>query len=120
MNFSIVPVKLTLIDRYQWLQREEFLPGRYLAVTCVFHNFLQMYLHVNLDLITLFAGKCGESAANSTCTNLSPWSQTKKARIAICGAGQVVRAARHIPPYQIRDLTLSYRTMPSWSSVHIA
>lgn len=61
-----------------------------------------MFLHVNLDTITRFAGKCGETAANSAYIHLSPWSQTKEARIAICHAGQVLRAARHIPPYQIR------------------
>lgn len=61
-----------------------------------------MFLHVNLDLITRFAGNCGESAANSAYTHLSPWSQTKEARIAICHAGQVVRAVRQTPPYQIR------------------
>ncbi|KAF3039906.1 hypothetical protein E8E12_005699 [Didymella heteroderae] len=87
---------------YQCLQREDFLPGRSPAVTSVFHQFLQMFLHVNLDTITRFAGKCGETAANSAYTHLSPWSQTKEARIAIHHAGQVLRAARHIPPYQIR------------------
>ncbi|KAJ4984578.1 C6 transcription factor [Stagonosporopsis vannaccii] len=87
---------------YQCLQREEFLPGKSPAVTGLFHQFLQMYLHVNLDLITRFAGKCGESAANSAYVHLAPWSQRKEARIAICHAGQVLRAARHIPPYQAR------------------
>ncbi|KAJ4376924.1 hypothetical protein N0V86_006362 [Didymella sp. IMI 355093] len=88
--------------QYQCLQREDFLPGRSPAVTSVFHQFLQMFLYVNLDTITRFAGKCGETAANSAYIHLSPWSQTKEARIAVCHAGQVLRAARHIPPYQIR------------------
>jgi hypothetical protein len=78
------------------------LPGRSPAVTSMFHQFLQMFLHVNLDTITRFAGKCGETAANSAYTHLSPWSQTKEARVAIHHAGQVLRAARHIPPYQVR------------------
>ncbi|KAH6629612.1 C2H2 type zinc finger domain-containing protein [Boeremia exigua] len=103
---------------YQCLKRDDFLPGRSPAVTCVFHQFLQMYLHVDLDLITRFAGKCGESAANSAYTHLSPWSQTKEARIAICHAGQVVRAARHIPPYQIRgpdSFMLYHAIMVLWT-----
>jgi hypothetical protein len=61
-----------------------------------------LFLHVNLDDITLFAGKAGEAAAHNAYNRLSPWSQTKEARIAICHAGQVVRAARSIPLYQIR------------------
>lgn len=77
-----------------------------------------MYLHVNIDLIARFAGKCGETAANSAYTFLSPWSQTKEARIAIHHAGQVVRAARHIPPYQIRgpdSFMLYHAIMVLWT-----
>lgn len=77
-----------------------------------------MYLHVNIDLIARFAGKCGETAANNAYTHLSPWSQTKEARIAICHAGQVVRAARHIPPYQIRgpdSFMLYHAIMVLWT-----
>ncbi|KAF2656918.1 hypothetical protein K491DRAFT_355856 [Lophiostoma macrostomum CBS 122681] len=87
---------------YQCLQYEIFQLGKIPAVTFVFHQFLQMFLHVNLDTITRFAGKCGETAANSAYCSLSPWSQTKEARTAIHHAGQVLRAARHIPPYQVR------------------
>lgn len=111
-------MKLTLLNRYQCLQREDFRPGKSPAVTGLFHQFLQMYLHVNLDLITRFAGKCGESAANSAYTHLSPWSQTKEARVAICHAGQVVRAARSIPPYQARgpdSFMLYHAIMVLWT-----
>ena len=105
-------------DIYSCLQLEDFLLGRSPAVACVYHQFLQMYLHVNLDLITRFAGKCGESAANSAYTHLSPWSQTKEARIAIYHAGQLIRAARHIPPYQIRgpdSFILYHAIMVLWT-----
>lgn len=77
-----------------------------------------MYLHVNLDLITRFAGKCGENAANSAYIHLAPWSQTKEARIAIHHAGQVIRAARQIPPYQIRgpdNFMLYHAIMVLWT-----
>ncbi|KAH7087408.1 hypothetical protein FB567DRAFT_524983 [Paraphoma chrysanthemicola] len=98
---------------YHSLQLDDFQLGKSPAVTCVYHQFLRMFLHVNLDLIMRFAGKCGESAANSAYTNLSPWSQTKGARIAICHAGQVLRAARHVPPYQIRgpDSFMTYHAI---------
>lgn len=77
-----------------------------------------MFLHVNLDLITRFAGKCGESAANSAYVHLSPWSQTREARIAVSHAGQVVRAARQVPPYQIRgpdSFMLYHAIMVLWT-----
>jgi hypothetical protein len=111
-------IKLILVHRYDYLQRDDFQLDRSPAVTCLFHQFLQMYLHVNLDLITRFAGKCGESAANSAYTHLSPWSQTKEARVAICHAGQVIRAARYIPPYQIRgpdSFMLYHAIMVLWT-----
>lgn len=49
-----------------------------------------------------FAGKCGVEEARRAYTELQPWSQTKEARIAIRHAGQLLRAARAVPPYQIR------------------
>ncbi|ORY01675.1 hypothetical protein BCR34DRAFT_627710 [Clohesyomyces aquaticus] len=87
---------------YQCLQRPEFLLEKSPAVASLFHQFLQMYLHVNLDTITRFSGKCGEEEAHRAYTHLQTWSQTKEARIAICHAGQALRAARSIPSYQNR------------------
>ncbi|KAH6099556.1 hypothetical protein HBI69_229430 [Parastagonospora nodorum] len=72
------------------------------ALTCAFHQFLQMFLHADLDAITRFAGKCGEEAAHRAYIALQPWSKSKEARIAIAHAGQVLHAARAIPPYQNR------------------
>jgi hypothetical protein len=61
-----------------------------------------MYLHANLDDISLFAGRVGETAAHSAYTRLSPWSQTKESRIAVYHAAQILRAISLIPAYQIR------------------
>lgn len=89
------------------------------AITCVFHQFSQMSLFVNLETIIHFAGKCGEEAAHRAYIALQPWSQSKDARTAISKgfkivrddsctdphpgyAGQVLHAARAIPPYQNR------------------
>ncbi|KAF2022404.1 C2H2 type zinc finger domain-containing protein [Aaosphaeria arxii CBS 175.79] len=72
------------------------------AITCVLHQFLSMFLHVNLDTIARFAGKCGEVEARHAYARLQPWSQTAEARTAIWHAGQVLCAARSIPSYQIR------------------
>jgi hypothetical protein len=88
------------------------------AITCVFHQFSQMFLFVNLETIVHFAGKCGEEAAHRAYIALQPWSVSKDARIAISKseimsrqdltdsclghAGQVLHAARAIPSYQNR------------------
>lgn len=77
---------------------EDFTP----AYTRALHAFLQMYMHTSVDTITRFAGKCGEEEANRAYHLLQPWSQTKDARIAICHAGQVLRAAREVPKHQLR------------------
>jgi hypothetical protein len=68
----------------------------------VFQQFLQMYLHADLDAITRFAGRCGEEAAHRAYIALQPWSKSREARTAIGHAGQVLHAARYIPPYQNR------------------
>jgi hypothetical protein len=89
------------------------------AITCVFHQFSQMSLFVNLETIIHFAGKCGEEAAHRAYIALQPWSLSKDARTAVSKylrnlrnrplidpnsghAGQVLHAARAIPPYQNR------------------
>jgi len=79
-----------------------------------------MLLHANLDMITRFAGNCGEEEARRAYTLLQPWSQTKEARIAVSHAGQLLRAVRAIPPYQIRGQDSFIYTMQSWSSGHTA
>jgi hypothetical protein len=53
------------------------------AVTCVFYQFSQMSLFVNLETIIHFAGKCGEEAAHRAYIALQPWSLSKDARTAI-------------------------------------
>jgi len=69
-------------------------------------------------MITRFAGKCGEEEARRAYTLLQPWSQTKEARIAVSHAGQLLRAVRAIPPYQIRgqdSFMLYHAIMVLWT-----
>jgi hypothetical protein len=54
------------------------------ALVCVFQQFMQMYLHVDLDMVTRFAGRCGEEPAHRAYIALQPWSRTREARTAIC------------------------------------
>jgi hypothetical protein len=77
-----------------------------------------MYLHANLDDISLFAGRVGDTAAHSAYTRLSPWSQTKEAGIAVYHAAQILRAISLIPAYQIRgpdDYILYHAIMILWT-----
>lgn len=53
------------------------------ALICVFQQFLQMYLHVDLDTVTRFAGRCGEEAAHRAYIALQPWCRSREARTAI-------------------------------------
>lgn len=53
------------------------------ALTCVLQQFLQMYLHADLDTITRFAGRCGEEAAHRAYIALQPWCKSREARTAI-------------------------------------
>lgn len=87
-------------------------------VILLFHEFIQMLLHVNLDLMARFAGKCGEEEAHHAYKTLQSWRPTKGARIAIVHAGQVIRAARLIPPYQLRgsdSFTIYHAIMVLWT-----
>ncbi|PVH98847.1 C2H2 type zinc finger domain-containing protein [Periconia macrospinosa] len=86
----------------QCLQNTDFTIENSPAIACVFHQFLKVSLNVDLDTITRFAGKCGEEEAHHAYTQLQTWSSSKKARTAVWHAGQLLRSARSIPPYQIR------------------
>lgn len=47
------------------------------------HHFQMMCLHVNVDKVMRFAGKCGEAEAHQAYQSLQSWSKEKQARIAI-------------------------------------
>lgn len=111
-------VSLTPRFRYQQLQRVECSLDTSLASACVLHQFLQMYAHANLDSITRFAGRCGDEEAHRAYTHLQSWSVTREARMAICHAGQVLRNARVIRPYQFRgpdSFMVYYAVMVLWT-----
>ncbi|KAJ5621841.1 hypothetical protein N7528_005073 [Penicillium herquei] len=71
-------------------------------VTVLMNELAMMYLHIDIDAIQRFIGKMGEVEARRAYPSLREWSRTKEARIAIWHAGQVIRAARSVPPYQFR------------------
>ncbi|KAF2159466.1 hypothetical protein M409DRAFT_30086 [Zasmidium cellare ATCC 36951] len=103
---------------YQSLQSAKRTTHTDVAVTELFAELLMMSLHVSLDEITRFAGKCGEAEAHRAYQTLQPWSQTKQARIAVWHAGQVIHFARNVLPYQLRGadgLMVYHAVMVLWA-----
>lgn len=78
-----------------------------------------MYLHAPLDDIQRFAGKHGEDDAHHALLALQPWRAARPiARTAIWHAGQVLRAARSVPPYQLRGadtIMVYYAALTLWA-----
>ncbi|KAJ5300346.1 uncharacterized protein N7443_005348 [Penicillium atrosanguineum] len=68
------------------------------------HEFVMMYLHIDMDAIQRFVGRMGELEARRAYPGLRGWSHTKEARVAIWHAGQAFRAARAVKAYQLRGL----------------
>lgn len=72
------------------------------SVTRLFHEFLNMTLYIDIDIIIRFAGKCGEEEAHRAYQLLQTWRDTKHGRAATWHAAQVLRAARATRPYELR------------------
>jgi hypothetical protein len=53
------------------------------ATTCVNHEYQMMSLHVNVDTVMRFAGKCGEAEAHSAYQDLKLWGGERSARTAV-------------------------------------
>lgn len=99
------------------------------AVLTLLAEFLQMHLHASLDDMQRFAGKYGEAEARRACASLlvnenndddpksCSWPATRAARAAVWHAGQVLRAARSVPPYQLRGadaIAVYYAALTLW------
>jgi hypothetical protein len=64
------------------------------ATTCVNHEYQMMSLHVNVDTVMRFAGKCGEAEAHCAYQDLRLWSSEQSARTAVWYAPpEVIRVA---------------------------
>ncbi|KAL4864926.1 hypothetical protein BDV12DRAFT_158250 [Aspergillus spectabilis] len=113
-----------------WLQsRQEDLLSSFNAVkddmentpeiATLFREFALMHLHVNFDSIQRFAGQFGELEARQEYPKLRGWSSTKESRTSIWHAGQVLRAARQVPPFQLRgfdSLAIYHAVLVLWIS----
>lgn len=71
-------------------------------IATLFSEFAVMHLHVNFDSIQRFAGQFGESEARREYPRVRDWSLNKEARASIWHAGQLLRAARLVLPFQLR------------------
>ncbi|KAK8172977.1 hypothetical protein BKA80DRAFT_186417, partial [Phyllosticta citrichinensis] len=105
-------------DLYQMLQNAQAINPSLPAVQALFVEFLMMNLHVSLEDLQRFAGKFGEDEAQRSHVSLERWSKQRQARTAIWHAGQTLRAARNVPPYQLRgfdSIAIYYATLTIWT-----
>lgn len=87
------------------------------SMTFLFSELLMMLLFTDPDELQRFAGKYGEEEAKQSSHGFRLWGQTLDSRTAIWHAGQVVRAARQIPPARLRGLSaiaVYYAIMTLW------
>lgn len=78
---------------------------------------LRMSLYVDVDDIQRFAGKDGVTAAQRAYQILENWFQDVQSRNAAWHAGQVLRAARQVPPRQLRgyeSIMIYHATLVLW------
>ncbi len=81
-------------------------------------EFFMMTLHVSPDELQRFAGKSGEEEASRAATNLQKWIQTADARKAAWHAGQIFRAAKSMPPAELRDfhaIAVYFASLTLWA-----
>ncbi|KAL3471069.1 hypothetical protein BJX99DRAFT_33097 [Aspergillus californicus] len=72
------------------------------AIATLLSEYAMMHLHMSFDSIQRFAGMFGEHEARREYLKVRDWSLTREARLAIWHAGQALRAARQVPPFQLR------------------
>ncbi len=80
--------------------------ANYPPIATLFSEFAMMHLHVNFDSIQRFAGQFGESEARREYPRVRDWSLSKEARTSIWHAGQLLRAARLVLPFQLRGFDI--------------
>ena len=83
----------------------------------LFSEFAMMHLHVNFPSVQRFAGQFGESEARREYPILRNWSLTKEARLCVWHAGQVLRSARMVLPFQLRgfdSLAIYHAMLVMW------
>ena len=82
------------------------------------HAFVSMHLHISFSELHLFAGKADREDAHRSYSSARQWIESPSSRQAAYHAGQVLRWARAMPRYTIRDFyisTLYYTGLVLWS-----
>lgn len=81
-------------------------------------ELFKMILYVDPDDLQRFAGKYGEEEARRALAILeNGWARTPDSRSAVWHAGQVIRAARHLPPASLRGfqaMTVYFAGLTLW------
>ncbi|KAL1595319.1 hypothetical protein SLS60_010010 [Paraconiothyrium brasiliense] len=77
-----------------------------------------MHLHMSLEEIQLFCGLEGQEEARRVHQSVKEWASSKTSRLAVWHAGQLVRAARGLPPMHLRDfyaIILFHASLAFWA-----
>lgn len=83
----------------------------------LFQQYLLMSLYVEIEDLHRFAGKNGDIEAREAYQRLEPWCLQKDGRYAAWHAGQILRAARLVAPYQFRgfdSIKVYHATLVLW------
>ena len=84
----------------------------------VMYAFVSMNLHISLDELHLVAGKADREDAQRTYFSAKNWFDSPSSRQATYQAGQILRWAREMPRFTIRDFltsTLYYAALTLWA-----
>ncbi|KAF2798430.1 hypothetical protein K505DRAFT_414368 [Melanomma pulvis-pyrius CBS 109.77] len=97
--------RLALMTRYQELVKIfEYYRMSYRNESRLLLELLLMHLHMSLEDIQLFCGlEDGQEEMFRVHTSVKEWVSSKSSRLAVWHAGQLVRAARDLPPVHLRD-----------------
>jgi hypothetical protein len=81
-------------------------------------ELLNMYLHVSMEELQIFAGKEGVDDSRHILPRLHAWTQDRNSKQSIWSAGQVLRSAKRFAPGSLRDfyaIAVYHASLTLWS-----
>lgn len=110
---------LVLNSRYQELMKMlEYFRIGYTHECTLLLEMILMHMQFSLDDVQLFAGLEGPDEASRVYSSMREWTESRASRQAVWHAGQVVRAARSLPPHHLRDfnaIALYHASLAFWA-----
>jgi hypothetical protein len=110
---------LAMMTRYQELIKVfEDYRMRYTNESIILLELILMHLHMSLEEIQVFVGLEGPEQASRVHQSVREWAKSKTSRQTVWHAGQLVRAAKALPPFQLRDfyaISLFHASLAFWA-----